>query len=110
MKESLLDIGLFFTREDAESIAKSKKDVYITSKALEYLPKCIQKIKTEAENMKFETSIWIEKQEFTSEIGVQLEKILNSIGYGTNMIPGPRNGWHVNIFWRELTDEELNPI
>ena len=93
-------------REDAEAIATAKKDAYVKGQVLKLIPECFKKIREEANNIEFETSIWVDEGRFKSEVAHQLCKVLDEAGYKIKTGCGKQDNIIIHIYWRELTEDE----
>jgi hypothetical protein len=93
-------------REDAEAIATAKKQAYIQGQVLKLIPECFKKIREEANNIEFETSIWVSEGRFKSEVAHELRKVLEEASYYIKTGIGKQDNIIIHIYWRELDEEE----
>jgi hypothetical protein len=93
-------------REDAEAISKSKKDAYVKGQVLKLIPECFKKIREKANNIEFETFIWIDEGRFKSDVAYELGRILEDSGYNIKTGPGKQDNIIIRIYWRELNENE----
>jgi hypothetical protein len=97
-------------REDAEAIASAKKDAYIKGQVLKLIPECFKKIREEANNIEFETYIWIDEGRFKSDVAYELGKVLKDSGYNINTGGGKQDNIIIYIYWRELNEDEKKGV
>lgn len=101
-----LILKTMLSKDDAKKITDAKISAYIKEQALEIIPVCINNINDAINKMEHKTSVHIEGVQFIPEIIVELEKVLNKLGYQTTTIGGRGTSWFLHIYWRELTDQE----
>ena len=97
---------MMIQREDAESIASSKKDAYVKGEALEILDECFRLIRRETNEMRSETIININRGDFTGKVVHEVVKVLEGAGYEITTRNSSRKSINLHIYWRELSERE----